>query len=285
MVASSGGVSSLHAGRKFGFESTTTNSAVVFSDAQVNAVVITTRHDSHAGFVLQALAAGKNVFVEKPLCLTLDELAQIEVAALSQADRGQKPIVMVGFNRRFAPQVQKVSTLLKELTGPKSFVMTVNAGAISPDHWTQDPEAGGGRIIGEACHFIDLLRYLAGSHILSHQVTKMDSATNDSISISLKFEDGSMGAIHYLANGSKAFPKERLEVFATGRVLQLDNFIKLQGFGWPGFTKMNLWRQDKGQKACASAFLKAIALGGPAPIPFDEIVEVARVSIEVAGAV
>ena len=135
------------------------------------------------------------------------------------------------------------------MTGPKSFVMTVNAGAIAPEHWTQDGEAGGGRVIGEACHFIDLLRFLAGSRIASHQVTRMDSQTGDSVAISLKFEDGSIGTVHYLANGSKAFPKERLEVFAAGRVLQLDNFRKLKGFGWPGFDKMNLWRQDKGQKA------------------------------------
>ncbi len=277
-VASSAGVSGLHAGRKFGFDETTTDTNRLFADPGTNAVVITTQHDSHARFVLQALAACKHVFVEKPLCLTLGELAQIEAAARTQ-------IVMVGFNRRFAPQVQKVSALLKAVTGPKSFVMTVNAGAIPADHWTQDPEAGGGRIIGEACHFIDLLRFLATARITSHHVTKMDMPTNDTVSISLGFEDGSIGTVHYLANGSKAFPKERLEVFAAGRVLQLDNFRKLQGFGWPGFDKMNLWRQDKGQKACAAAFIKAIAQGGPAPIPFDEIVEVARVSIEVASAV
>jgi predicted dehydrogenase len=160
--------------------------------------------------------------------------------------------------------------------------MTVNAGAIPAAHWTQDLEVGGGRIIGEACHFIDLLRFLAGSRIASHQVLRMDSQTGDSVSISLKFEDGSLGVVHYLANGSKAFPKERLEVFAAGRVLQLDNFRKLHGFGWPGFNKMNLWRQDKGQKACAAAFVEAVVRGGPQPIPFDEIMEVARVSIEVA---
>jgi predicted dehydrogenase len=273
-VASSGGVSGLHAGRKFGFEATTTDTPSVFADTQVNAVVVTTRHDSHAGFVLQALAAGKHVFVEKPLCLTLAELDEIAKLATGR-------LVMVGFNRRFAPQVQKISSLLKGVTGPKSFVMTVNAGTIPAEHWTQDLEVGGGRIIGEACHFIDLLRFLAGSRIASHFVVRMDSLSGDSVSISLKFEDGSMGVVHYLANGSKAFPKERLEVFAAGRVLQLDNFRKLQGFGWPGFNKMNLWRQDKGQKACAVAFIKAIAQGGPAPIPFDEIVEVARVSIEV----
>jgi predicted dehydrogenase len=178
--------------------------------------------------------------------------------------------------------VQKINELLKGVTGPKSFVMTVNAGAISVAHWAHDLEVGGGRIIGEACHFIDLLRFLAGSRIASQQVMFMDSQSGDSASISLKFEDGSIGVVHYLANGSKAFPKERLEVFVSGRVLQLDNFRKLKGFGWPGFRKMNLWRQDKGQKACAAAFLKAISAGGPSPIPFDQILEVARVSIEVA---
>ena len=276
-VASSAGVSGVHAGKKFGFDETTTDTASLFSDPKVDALVITTRHNSHAQLVLQALSAGKHVFVEKPLCLTLDELAEIEAAACT-------PIVMVGFNRRFAPQVQKVKALLAGVQGPKSFVMTVNAGAIPADHWAQDAEVGGGRIIGEACHFIDLLRFLCGTRITSQHVTRMDTLTNDSVSISLGFEDGSIGTVHYLANGSKAFPKERLEVFAAGRVLQLNNFRKLQGFGWPVFNKMNLWRQDKGQKACAAAFIKAIVQGGPAPIPFDEIVEVARVSIEVAGA-
>ncbi len=294
-VASSGGVSGLHAGRKFGFEATTTDTASVFADAQVSAVIVTTRHDSHAGFVLQALTAGKHVFVEKPLCLTLGELEEIQAdmdrrtSVMGRSERdtaiAMTPTVMVGFNRRFAPQVQKISSLLKGVTGPKSFVMTVNAGTIPAEHWTQDPEVGGGRIIGEACHFIDLLRFLAGSRIASHHVTKMDSQSDNSVTISLKFEDGSIGVVHYLANGSKAFPKERLEVFAAGRVLQLDNFRKLKGFGWPGFSRMNLWQQDKGQKACAVAFIRAIAQGGPVPIPFDEIVEVARVSIEVAGAV
>jgi predicted dehydrogenase/threonine dehydrogenase-like Zn-dependent dehydrogenase len=283
-VASSGGVSGLHAGRKFGFEATTTDTASVFVDAQVNAVVVTTRHDSHACFVLKALTAGKHVFVEKPLCLTLRELAEIEGEMDRRALLAMTPIVMVGFNRRFAPQVQKIRSLLKSVTGPKSFLMTVNAGTITAEHWTQDPEIGGGRIIGEACHFIDLLRFLAGSRIASHHVTKMDSQSGDSVAISLRFDDGSMGVVHYLANGSKAFPKERLEVFAAGRVLQLDNFRKLKGFGWPGFSSMNLWRQDKGQKACAVAFIKAISQGEPAPIPFDEIVEVAMASIELAGA-
>jgi predicted dehydrogenase/threonine dehydrogenase-like Zn-dependent dehydrogenase len=278
VVASRGGVSGLHAGRKFGFEVTTTDTASLWSDENLNAVVITTRHDSHAGFVLQALAAGKHVFVEKPLCLSLQDLANIEVAQ-SQANR----IVMVGFNRRFAPHVQKIKSLLRGVSGPKAFVMTVNAGAIPPEHWTQDLAVGGGRIIGEACHFIDLLRYLAGAAIVGHSSTRMDAATPDTVTIQLSFADGSIGTVHYFANGSKAFPKERLEVCAAGHVLQLDNFRKLTGFGWPGFRKMNLWRQDKGQKNCVAAFVNAIRDGGVAPISFAEIVEASRVSIELAG--
>jgi predicted dehydrogenase len=274
-VASSTGVTAMHAGRKFKFAEASTDSGAIFQDASVDAVVITTRHDSHAGLVLRALDAGKRVFVEKPLCLTLEELAEIE----SAYGRALNPLLMVGFNRRFAPQMQKMKMLLAATAAPKSFVMTVNAGAIASDHWTQDRTVGGGRIIGEACHFIDLLRFLADSPIVRHERTVMDSTSGDTLTIQLRFADGSIGAIHYFANGSKAFPKERLEVFTQGRVLQLDNFKKLTAFGWPGFTRMNLWQQDKGQKACAAAFLAAVRNGGPSPIPFDEIVEVSRTTI------
>ena len=282
-VASSAGVSGLHAARKFGFVETTTDTNQLISDEKNNAVVITTQHDSHARFVLQALEAGKHVFVEKPLCLTLAELGEIESAYNNACKQtAVAPVLMVGFNRRFAPQVQKIKQLLGGAAGPKSFVMTVNAGAIPTDHWTQDMEAGGGRIIGEACHFIDLLRFMAASPIESWSKVSMDAATGDTVSICLKFVDGSIGTVHYFANGCKAFPKERLEVFAAGRVLQLDNFRKLTGFGWPGFKKMNLWRQDKGQRACAKAFVDAVSVHGMAPISMDELLEVSRVSIEIA---
>jgi len=279
IVASSNGVSGLHAGRKFGFEKTTTDTDNLFSDPNVDAVVVSTQHDSHARFVLKSLFANKSIFVEKPLCLTLDELSEIK-----QAKENSTAIVMVGFNRRFAPQVQKIKQLLESVTVPKFFVMTVNAGAIPADHWTQNIEIGGGRIIGEACHFIDLLRFLANAKIDSYYIMKMKDLTNDSVSINLKFEDGSIGVVHYFANGSKSFPKERLEIIAGGRILQLDNFRKLRGFGWPGFTKMNLWRQDKGQKNCVAAFTKAIKNGSDSPIPFSELIEIAQISIDLAKA-
>ena len=297
-VASSGGVSGVHAGRKFGFAETTTDTDRVFEDAATNTVVISTRHDSHARLVMRALRAGKHVFVEKPLCLTLEELAEIE-AVLGLPSPQPSPVkgeggqviegspvapglLMVGFNRRFSPLVVKMKSLLSGLSAPKAMVMTVNAGAIPADHWTQDPTVGGGRIVGEACHFIDLLRHLAGAPIVRHERLAMDSPTGDTVSLQLGFADGSIGTIHYLANGNKAFPKERLEIFCGGCILQLDNFRRLTGFGWPGFRKMTLWRQDKGQKGCAAAFVSAVEQGGPAPIPPQEILEVSRVTIELA---
>jgi predicted dehydrogenase len=144
---------------------------------------------------------------------------------------------------------------------------------------------GGGRIVGEACHFVDLLRFFAGCAITSHESRWMKSATADTATLNLGFADGSIGTIHYLANGAKSFPKERLEIFAGGGVLQLDNFRRLKGFGWPGFTSMNLWRQDKGQETCAAAFIDAIKGGQASPIPLDEIIEVSKVSIEISDRV
>jgi predicted dehydrogenase len=281
-VASSGGVSGLHAGRKFGFESTTTDTDGVFRDPAVNAIVISTRHDSHASMVCQALRAGKHVFVEKPIALKTDELREIEAARAEAAAKGAAPLVMVGFNRRFAPQVVRLKSLLRGANGPKSFVMTANAGAIPAEHWTQDRDIGGGRIVGEGCHFIDLLRFLAGESITSVRAHAMKAASGDTVSIDLGFADGSIGTVHYFANGPKSFPKERLEVFAQGRVIQLDNFRKMTGFDWPKFSKMNLWSQDKGQKACAAAFVDAVASGGASPIPFEELIEVAEATIAAA---
>jgi len=233
--------------------------------------------------VLAALGAGKHVFCEKPLCLTFDEMAGIEAEA--RARPGQ--LLMVGFNRRFAPHIVRMKALLDGLAEPKSFIMTVNAGAVPAGHWTQDRETGGGRIVGEACHFIDLLRHLAGAPILKHHAvspgrTAALAITQDKATIILEFADGSTGTIHYLANGDKGFPKERLEVFCAGKVLQLDNFRTLRGWGWKSFARLHLWRQNKGQRACVAAFLHAVEAGGAAPIPLDEIIEVSRVAIQAA---
>jgi predicted dehydrogenase/threonine dehydrogenase-like Zn-dependent dehydrogenase len=283
-IASAAGVTARHAGRKYGFAQVTTDTQAALTDSNTDVVVIATRHDTHASFAAKAMEAGRSVFVEKPLCLTHEELDSLEAQVAKLSAEGRAPRLMVGFNRRFAPHVQHVKELLQSVSGPKTFMMTVNAGALPADHWTQDPAVGGGRIIGEGCHFVDLLRFLAASAIVGWDVGVMTSATPDSVSIRLSFADGSLGTIQYLANGSKAFPKERLEVFAAGRVLQLDNYRRLNGYGWPSLKTMRLWRQDKGQAACAAAFIAAVRAGAPSPIPFDEIAEVHRVTIALSQA-
>lgn len=285
-IVTSGGVNGVIHGRRAGFAEASTEASAIYANSDVNTAVIVTRHDSHARLIREALAAGKHVFVEKPLALSLDELAEVQGAHQTAHESGTGPQLMVGFNRRFAPQLQKMKSLLAPISQPKSFLMMMNAGAIPANHWTQDRAMGGGRIIGEACHMIDLMRFLADSPVVSVQARRMGDApgvdiTEDKASITLGFADGSFGTIMYLANGSHSFPKERVEVFAAGRVLQLDNFRKLRGFGWPQFKKMNLWKQDKGQRACAAAFLDAIG-DGKSAIPVNEIFEVARVTIEAA---
>ncbi len=275
-LAASSGIAPVHVGRKFGFSQASTDIPFLLADPSANSVVIATRHDSHAALVKQALANGKHVFVEKPLCLTADELAAIEEVYTGQA------LLMVGFNRRFAPLLLDLQQHLSRLQGPKAFVYICNAGSIPADHWTQDPAEGGGRLLGEACHFVDLLRHLAASPIEELQLI---NATDrklcpDTFSLQLRFSDGSIGTVHYFANGSKAFPKERLEVFADGKVFLLDNYRKLKAWGIPGFRTRRLLQQDKGQEACCASFLQAIEIGGQQPIHTSEIFEVQRWLLE-----
>jgi predicted dehydrogenase/threonine dehydrogenase-like Zn-dependent dehydrogenase len=282
-IVSARGVTGTHLGRKFGFEISATETDSVFADPEISGVIIATRHDSHARYVIKALQSGKGVFVEKPLCLNSEELEAI-IAAHGEASL---PFLMVGFNRRFAPQIEKMKQLLAASHEPKTMIMTVNAGIVPADHWIHDPVVGGGRIIAEGCHFIDLLRFLAGSPMTTVQALPLGKSTTpsqDTTTLNLKFDDGSIGTIHYLANGHKSFPKERLEVFCAGRILQLDNFRRLTGFGWKGFSKLNLWRQDKGHAAEMKAFVDALAHGQESPIPLSEIVEVTRATFQATQA-
>ncbi|MCK5717590.1 MAG: Gfo/Idh/MocA family oxidoreductase, partial [Thiomargarita sp.] len=284
-IVSSAGMSAKHHGEKNGFYKAATDVNEVLGNEDINTVVVVTQHNSHARYVIEALAQGKNVFVEKPLALDSKELEAIRQAYHTYAEPAGTRL-MVGFNRRFAPQIVKIKALLQSIHQPKSFIMTMNAGAIPKDTWIQDIKIGGGRIIGEACHYIDLMRFLTGSKIISMQARRMGThpaieITEDKAAIMLGFEDGSFGTIHYFANGGKAFPKERIEVFAGDAVLQLDNFRKLRGFGWKNFNKMNLLRQNKGQEACSAAFLDSIRTGTPSPISFEELMEVSQYTIEI----
>lgn len=282
-IVSAAGTNAGIQGRKFGFQYAASDVTEVLANSEINTVVVVTRHSAHAAQVLAALRAGKHVFCEKPLCLTLQELAEIEAEARARP----RQHLLVAFNRRFAPQVLKMKELLTSVDQPKSLIITVNAGEIPPNHWTQDPGVGGGRLVGEACHFIDMARHLVGYPITAHRAVALGPhpavpVRDDKVILTLEFADGSVAAIHYLANGHRGFPKERVEVFAAGRVLKLDNFRKLRGWGWKGFSKMNSWRQDKGQAACVERFLRIIDRGGTALISHEELFEVARVTIEAA---
>ena len=223
--------------------------------------------------------------MEKPLALTLEELENVQNAHNSAGGCQ----LMVGFNRRFALQVK----IMKELLAPNQQTQIFRYGneCRTPSFRPLDSRLrSGGRIIGEACHHIDLMRFLSGSPIASVHGHCMKEGTSqnsipDNASVNLCFEDGSIGTIHYFANGGNSFSKERIEVFVGGRTLQLDNFLKLRGFNWPGFRKHSLWQQDKGQDACSKAFLNSIENSGESPIPQQEIFEVSRVAIEAAGSI
>jgi predicted dehydrogenase/threonine dehydrogenase-like Zn-dependent dehydrogenase len=286
-IVTSAGLSGSIAAEKFGFAESTTDLDMALADPGVGGFVIATQHDSHAGLAARVLDAGKDVFVEKPLAIDLAGLEMVRAAFERQSAAASVPRLMVGFNRRWAPLVIKMKAQLDTISSAKSFVMTMNAGVIPADHWTQNLETGGGRIIGEACHFIDLMRFLAGSPIVGVTARRMGDASSEVVKedkafIIIDFADGSHGVIHYLGNGSASFPKERIEAFVGGRVLQLDNYRTLKGFGWPGMRTEKAWKQDKGQTACAAAFVNARKAGGPSPIPADQIFEVAEWTLKAA---
>jgi predicted dehydrogenase/threonine dehydrogenase-like Zn-dependent dehydrogenase len=280
-VISSQGISGKRLAKKLGFHQAATDENAVFLDDNIHMAVIATQHNMHANQVIYALQKNKHVFVEKPLAINLVDLEKINATY----QQNKNNLLMIGFNRRFSPLIQTIKKLLTAEVTPKTFMMTVNAGAIPKTHWTQDLAIGGGRIVGEACHFIDLFRFLAGFPITDWQAIPMrnaDGSATDSVIITLTFSDGSCGSIHYLTNGHKAYPKEKLEVFCNGKILQCDNFRQLTGFGWKHFKKQKCRKQNKGQVECVQAFVDAVKQGKSSPIPFSEIMEVAKITIEIS---
>lgn len=287
--ARTNGAAAAHIARKYGFARASTDLDAILADEEVNTVFIATTHNSHAALVCKALAAGKHVFVEKPLAIDADGLEQV----IDKVGKHPQQRLMVGFNRRFSPHIIKIKELLGGRAAPLTMTMTVNAGFIPPEHWTHDPQRGGGRIIGEGCHFIDLLSYLAGcsvSSISAMMVGGNGPVREDKMSILLGFADGSVGSVHYFANGSKSYPKETLEIFGDGRVLRMENFRVTRGFGFKGFHTFRTWRQDKGHLAEIAAFVNAVTgdsgegipisekIGADPLIPFEELVNVTRAS-------
>jgi predicted dehydrogenase/threonine dehydrogenase-like Zn-dependent dehydrogenase len=275
-IASAAGLSGTSLAKKHGIASATTDYRTILGDNEIDIIFITTRHNQHANMVAEALSAGKHVFVEKPLALTHEELDEITEAY----ERGNTSL-SVGYNRRFAPMAIKMKRLLGGNEVPVNIVATINAGYIPSNNWLQDMEIGGGRIIGEACHFIDLCSYLAGSKVKAVCMNAMGvhpEENTDNASILLQYENGSNAVINYFANGSKAHEKERVEVYSRERTLVLENWRKLKGFGFNGFSS-EAGNQDKGHYNQFRSIMERIRTGGTAVIPFDELMNTSRASI------
>ena len=274
-IASAQGMTAKVLARKCGAMMATSDYHEILNDPEVDLVMITTRHDTHARMVVEALEAGKNVFVEKPLCLNADELDNILSAY--KAKEG-KVSLSVGFNRRFSPFAVKMKKLLGD--GPKNIIATMNAGFVPQDFWVQDLAVGGGRIIGEACHFIDLCSYLAGSKVVAVCMNAMGEnpeENTDNASILLKYANGTNAVINYFANGSKSYQKERIEVYSQERTLVLNNWMKLEGYGFKGFSKMR-GSLDKGHKAQFALLNERIINGGEPLVDLDTIVNTTKAS-------
>lgn len=271
-VCAASGTHSRHAGQKFGFQLCTTDENEIITNPGVNTVVIATRHHLHAAQVLAALRAGKHVFCEKPLCLKEEQLAAI-VRAYSAAS--PKPLLMVGFNRRFAPLAVRMKSFLSEIVEPLAMHYRINAGYLPPDHWVNDPEQGGGRILGEVCHFVDFLMFLGGSSPVEVQARPLANPgqySDDNVIVSVRLANGSQGTITYVANGDKSFSKERIEVFGGGAVAVLEDFrhLELVRHGRKQVERSR-WRQDKGHRGEWVDFADAVQNAKPSPISFDQI--------------
>ncbi len=273
-LCTAGGLSAVATGRNLEFEQATTDEDAIFDDSAIDAVVSVTRHDLHARHVVRALDSGKAVFVEKPLCLTVEELNEIEQARERSAEI--PPLVMVGFNRRFSAAARLTRDFFAAVSAPLTVSVRFNAGQIPVDHWVQDEIEGGGRIIGEACHAIDLATFLVGSppvRVFAESVGSRHATeiTDDQCFITLRHANGSVSSVGYLAGGDKAFPKERIEVIGGGRIAIIDDFRTVITCKNGRTHRRKMSGQDKGHTAEISAFAQAICEGGPPPIPWEEI--------------
>lgn len=273
-VCAANGSHSQHTAKKFGFRYSAADDDTLMNDHTINTIVVATRHNLHARQVVAALHAGKHVFCEKPLCLNEDELR--DIVRVYEERSSSSPLLMVGFNRRFAPLALRLKAFLREIHEPLALHYRVNAGFIPADHWLNDPEQGGGRIIGEVCHFVDFLTFLVGAapvEVEARGLANPGKYSNDNVISSLRFADGSEGTISYLANGDKSYSKERIEVFGGGAVAVLEDFRRLETVS-QGRKQIfrSLLGQDKGHRGEWKAFVDAVRSGADSPLALAEIV-------------
>lgn len=283
-IVNRSGVQSSIVGKKNNFKFASSNTDDIFNNNDINLVAIASRHDTHAKYIIESLDSNKNIYIEKPFAINNNELDLIKDKIFSLRKSGKKiPHIMIGFNRRFSPHVKKIKELIINRKSSLSITYTINAGKIPLDHWIQDSEIGGGRIIGEVCHFIDLVRFLTGSRIDEIKsistFNRGEELHDPSSIINIRFVDGSIANINYFTNGSNTFSKEKLEVYCESKILVLDNFRKLKGYGWKNFRSMRTIHQDKGQQNCISEFIDSLRTDTPL-IDIDEIFEVTSATIK-----
>ena len=282
-LVSAKGLSATFYAKKYAIPVASSDLDHVLNDRSIDAVVIATPHGSHADIVIRALEAEKHVFCEKPLATDLEALGKIR----KQLDKNKNKILMVGFNRRYAKTVLTARQLLGSEPQPKVINITVNAGPLPAEHWMREEGNGGGRLNGEVCHFIDLARFLVGCRIKNPKVSVLGSKGNgsqvaDTMIISLEFEDGSLATISYLANGNASYPKERVEAFAGGKILKIDNYRTFEAWGWGISRKTRVWKDRKGVRSMLSTFLNSIESGNWLSTPPDELLEITETTIKLS---
>ncbi|HEY5615203.1 MAG TPA: Gfo/Idh/MocA family oxidoreductase, partial [Bacteroidota bacterium] len=282
-VCTGNGLNAKNVARSFGFQFATTDANEILVKPDIGTVFVTARHNLHTPFVVGALNTGKNVFVEKPLCVTSDELKEIQAAynkvnsSKSSSRNPHSVVVMVGFNRRFSPHAQQVKRFFEDAVGPYAIQYRVNAGYLPATHWTRDPVEGGGRIIGEVCHFVDFMQFITGSvpvKVYAEGLSKSGGGVkdDDSAAVTISFDDGSVGVVSYLANGDTSVPKELIEISSTNRTAVVENFQKLILFQRGKRREFKLSAIDKGHKEEMRQFLVAARDGKPSPISFESAV-------------
>lgn len=284
-LSTASGATARGAATRFGFRYCASDEHELLRDPAINTIIVATRHHLHAKQVIAALQAGKHVFCEKPLCLTEDELGEVGEAYQQAQSSRSRPMLMVGFNRRFAPLALQLREFFRASGEPLVMNYRVNAGFLPLAHWTQDPEQGGGRILGEVCHFVDFLGWLCASHIASVHAFALPNRgqfRDDNLVATFAFKDGSIGTVTYVANGDKSFPKEHVEVFSGGAVGVLDDFRTLTLVrGGRSKTVQSRLRQDKGHRGEWAAFATSIESGGPPAIPFSDLTNVTATCFEI----
>jgi len=285
-IVSSLGLSASENANKHSFSYASSSIDDILFNEEINTVFIATRHNLHARDVMRCLQQRKNVYVEKPLALRQEELDEIKEIYDSVNPNDEENVkLMVGFNRRFSPHIEKMKSFLDSRSSPFSSIYTVNSGQLDKDHWTNDLDVGGGRILGEACHFVDLLTYIHNSKVASYSCHLLDEGSDSpaqTVTITLEMENGTLASIHYFSNGGNSFPKERLEIFQDSSTLVQDNFRITKGYNFPGFKRFKTYKQDKGHASCISSFADSIKKGKQSPISFDELYHSSKISIEIS---